>query len=169
MRLLYKKHLKKNDLDSQRVFPHFQDQIRLAIENSKLRYCQKLSNKLSSMAFKGNHYWSPLKKFLVIKSIPCISTLICDSKFVTDFHWKIETFNLHFAKQCSSIKINSRMPSVFLQATEKMLSIIRHVWKIGLFHLYGKWLTLFLSIKKKASNLQKIADPFHYYQSVAKD
>lgn len=45
---------------------------------------------------------------------------------------------------------------------------IRHVWIMGFFRHYWKWATLFLSIKKKVSNVWVITDPFHYYQSATK-
>ena len=52
--------------------------------------------------------------------ILCIPPLIQESKFVTDFHLKNETFNSYFAKRCSPIKNNSRTPLEFLQANEKI-------------------------------------------------
>ena len=50
--LVSKKHLKKINSDIQRAFYQIQDQLRLAIGNSKLKYYQKLSNKLSNDIYK---------------------------------------------------------------------------------------------------------------------
>ena len=94
--LVYKKKLKENNSDNQRAFLQIQDQVRLSTENSKLKYYQKLSNKLSNDTFKGKCYWSILKNVLNSKRILRIPPLIHDNKFVTDFHLKREIFSLHF-------------------------------------------------------------------------
>ena len=41
--------------------------------------------------------------------IPCISTLLQDNKYVTDFKKKSELLNLFFAKQCSEIGNSSEI------------------------------------------------------------
>ena len=46
--LVYKNHFKKNNSDTQRAFSQIQTQHQLSIENLKLKYYQKLSNKLSN-------------------------------------------------------------------------------------------------------------------------
>ena len=70
-KLVYKKHLKKNNSETQRTLYEIQDQILLAIENSNTKYYQKLSNKLND-AFKHKRYWSILKIFSCSKKVPCI-------------------------------------------------------------------------------------------------
>ena len=83
--LVYKKQLEKNNSENQRAFSQIQDHVRLSIENSKLKYYQKLSNKLSNDTFKGTCYWNIRKNVFNSKKIPYIPPLIHDRKFVTDF------------------------------------------------------------------------------------
>ena len=60
------------------------------------------------------------KNFLNNKIIPCIPSLIHESKFVTDYFLKSENlFNSHFAEQCSPNKNNSQIPLEFSPATGK--------------------------------------------------
>ena len=54
--------------------------------------------------------------------IPCIPPSLGKCKFAADFHLKSDVFSSNFAKQCSPIKNNCRMPLELLVATEKMLS-----------------------------------------------
>ena len=46
-------------------------------------------------------------------------------KFVTNFHVKSEIFNSHFAKQCSLLKNDSRIPPQLLPHTNTCLSTVR--------------------------------------------
>ena len=69
-------------------------------------------------------YWSILKTSLNNKIIPCISPLLHDDKFITNFKEKADIFNDFFAKQCSLIKTNSNFPSVLSNKTQKLLSTI---------------------------------------------
>ena len=54
--------------------------------------------------------------------IPCIPPSLGKCKFAADFHLKSDVFSSNFAKQCSPIKNNCRMPLELLVATEKMLN-----------------------------------------------
>ena len=45
------------------------------------------------------------------KNVSCITPIIHDNKFVTDFNKKADLFNSFFAKQCSIIENNSVLPS----------------------------------------------------------
>lgn len=50
--ILYDSVFEQNKWESQRVFSQIQNQVRLAIENSILKYCQKLSYKLPTKHLK---------------------------------------------------------------------------------------------------------------------
>ena len=61
--------------------------------------------------FKGTKpYWSILKNFLNNKKVPIIPSLFHENEFVTDFEKKAELFNSFFAKQCSLISNDCRLP-----------------------------------------------------------
>ena len=60
--LAYKENLNQIYPEKQRAFSQILDQVRLAIENSRLNYHEKLSNKLLSNTFTSNCHWSILKK-----------------------------------------------------------------------------------------------------------
>ena len=66
-------------------------------------------------------YWSTLKMFLNNKKIPCIPPLRHQNKYVTDFKEKAEIFNSFFAEQCSLINNSSKLPSTFLERTDKFI------------------------------------------------
>ena len=64
---LYKKYLKPNNQETFQVFSQIQERVRLAIEDSKKKYYEKLSNKLSNDKLNGKCYWTILKRFLTVK------------------------------------------------------------------------------------------------------
>ena len=66
-------------------------------------------------------YWSIIKSFLN-KKIPCILPFFYESGFITDFKLKAELLNSFFARQCSSIKNNSKIPSIIFLKADKSLS-----------------------------------------------
>ena len=70
--LFYKKYLKPNNQETFQVFSQIQERVRLAIEDSKKMYYDKLSNKLSNDKLNGKCYWTILKRFFNGKTIPCI-------------------------------------------------------------------------------------------------
>ena len=57
-----------------------------------------------------NGYWTILKLFINGKKIPSIPPILHEDKFVTNFQIRSEIFNFHFAKQCSLLKNQSRIP-----------------------------------------------------------
>ena len=63
----------------------FSQLVQLAIEDSKNKYYEKLSNKLSNDKVNGKYYWTILKRFLNSKEIPCRHPILYEDKFVTDF------------------------------------------------------------------------------------
>ena len=68
--------------------------------------------------------WSISKTLLNNKKIPCILSLLQDTKYITDFKKKAELFSLFFAKQCSILDNSSELPSNFLKKTDKSLQIL---------------------------------------------
>ena len=55
------------------------------IEKSKLKYYAHLSKKLLDPGTSPKSYWSILKAFLNNKKIPCVSPLLHETEFITDF------------------------------------------------------------------------------------
>ena len=108
--LFYKKYLKPNNQETFQAFSQIQERVRLAIEDSKKKYYEKLSNKLSNDKFNGKCYWTILKRFFNGKKIPCIPPILHEDKFVTDFQVKSEIFNSQYAKQCFVLKREIRVP-----------------------------------------------------------
>ena len=56
-----------------------------------------------------------------------IPPLFHNSKFITDFKEKAELFNSFFAKQCSLIKNESKLPPRLHFLTDKRLSMVKFV------------------------------------------
>ena len=81
-----------------------------SIEDSKKKYHKKLSNKLLDDKLNGKCYWTILKRFINGKTIPCIPLYFMRTSFVTDFQVKSDIFNSPFAKQCSLLKNEIRIP-----------------------------------------------------------
>ena len=61
--LFYKKYLKPNKQETFQAFSQIQERVRLANEDSKKKYYEKLSNKLSCDKLNGKCYWTILKRF----------------------------------------------------------------------------------------------------------
>ena len=61
------------------------------------------------------------------RKIPAIPPLFHDNKCVTDFKEKAERFNYFFAKQCSLIKNDSKLPPRLHLLTDKYLSMVKFV------------------------------------------
>ena len=104
--LFYKKYLKPNYQETLQAFTQIQERVRLAIENSKKKYYEKLLNKPLNNKL-GKCYWTILTRFLT-KKILCrlpyfmrISLLLISLK--RDI---LERFS-RFAKQCSLLNNES--------------------------------------------------------------
>ena len=54
--LFYKKHIKPNNQETLQAFSQILERVRLAIEDSKKKYYEKLSNKLSTEKLIGECY-----------------------------------------------------------------------------------------------------------------
>ena len=74
-----------------------------AVSYSKLKYHERLANKLNDPKTAPKTYWAILNTFVNGSKIPLISSLQVDNKLVTDFLDKANLFNNFFAKQCTPI------------------------------------------------------------------
>ena len=81
--LFYKKYLKPNYQETLQAFTQIQQRVRLAIENSKRKYYEKLLNKPLNSKL-GKCYWTILTRFLT-KKTSLQTSLLYEDKFVTDF------------------------------------------------------------------------------------
>ena len=91
------------------------------IESNEQKLHSRLSKKVVDPMTSTKSYWSTLKMFLNNKKIPCIPPLRHQNKYVTDFKEKAEIFNSFFAEQCSLINNSSKLPSTFLERTDKFI------------------------------------------------
>ena len=78
-------------------------QAKLQTSNRKISNLWSLIKNLSEPSTSPECYWTLLKTLLNGRKIACIPPLFHDSKFITDFKEKSETFNSVFAKHCSLI------------------------------------------------------------------
>ena len=120
--LFYKKYLKPNNQETFQAFSQIQERVQLAIEDSKKKYYEKLSNKLSNDKLNGKCYWAILKRLSNGKKIPCIPPILYEDKFVTDFQVKKGIFNSPFKVRHNFLK-NSFFPSVISEWNKLDLEI----------------------------------------------
>ena len=66
-----------------------------------------------------------LKYFLNNKKVRVIPPLFHENEFATNFKKKAELFNSFFARQCSLIINNTKLPSRLYYFTKKPLSTIK--------------------------------------------
>ena len=104
-----------------------QQRLRDLIDDSKQKYFLRLTQKLNTIQKSTKAYWALLKFFLNNRKIPVIPPLFHNNKFVTDFKEKAELFNSFFAKQCSLIKNESKLPPRLHFLTDKRLSTAKFV------------------------------------------
>ena len=104
-----------------------QQRLRDLIDDSKQKYFLRLTQKLNTIRKSTRAYLDLLKIFLNNCKIPVIPPLFHNKKFVTDFKEKSELFNFFFAKQCSIIKNNSKLPPRLHFLTDKHLSMAKFV------------------------------------------
>ena len=74
--------LKINNTDLFNKFQSLQAHLKTMIEESKLKYYSRLSDKLLDSKTSPKSYWSILKTFLNNKKIPCIPPLLHNGKFI---------------------------------------------------------------------------------------
>ena len=95
-----------------------------AISSSKLKYHERLANKLNDPKAATKTYWAILKTFVNGSKIPLIPPLLVDNKLVTDFLDKANLFNNFFAKQCTPISNDSTVPlNINLETRERLSSL----------------------------------------------
>ena len=98
--------------------------MHLATEEWKDTYYSNLSTLVKQ---KSNPitYWSVLKRYLNNKKVPCVTSLLHDSKLVTDFREKAQIFNSFLAEQCLLINSDSSFPSEIIKKTDNGLHSVR--------------------------------------------
>ena len=104
----YRKNIGNSQL--RKNLSSLQQRLRDLIDDSKQKYFLRLTQKLNTIQKSTKAYWALLKIFLNNRKIPVIPPLFHNNKFVTDFKEKAELFNSFFAKQCSLIKNESKLP-----------------------------------------------------------
>ena len=83
--LLYKNHLKSNNQETFQVFSEIQEWVWLETEDSKKKYYEKRSNKLSNDKLHWKCYWTILERFFNGKKVPFIHPIFHEDKFVAEF------------------------------------------------------------------------------------
>ena len=95
-----------------------------AISSSKLKYHERLANKLNDPKTAPKTYWAILKTFVNGSKIPLVPPLLVDNKLVTDFLDKANLLNNFFAKQCTPISDDSTAPvKINFETRERLLSL----------------------------------------------
>ena len=95
-----------------------------AIRYSKLKYHERLANKLNDLKRAPKTYWAILKTFINGSKISMTPPLLVVNKLVTDFLDKGNLFNNLCAKKCSPISNNSTVSvNINFESREKLLSL----------------------------------------------
>ena len=102
-----------------------QNRLKWIIDDSKHNYYSRLANKLLNVQRNSKPYQSILKSFLNNKKVPIIPPLFHENEFITDFKKKADLFNSSFAKQCSLISNDSKLPPRLHYFTEEHSSAIK--------------------------------------------
>ena len=95
-----------------------------AISSSKLKYHERLANKLNDPKTAPKTHWAILKIFVNGSKIPLIPPVLVDNKLVTDFLDIANQFNNFFAKQCTPISNDSTGPVNINFETREILSYL---------------------------------------------
>ena len=95
-----------------------------AITSSRLKYYERLANKLNDPKTAPKTYWKILKTFVNDTKIPLIPPLLVGNRNqrVSDFLVKTNLFNDYFSKQCTTIDNNSSIPAKISFETKKRFS-----------------------------------------------
>ena len=120
---LYQKQRKSGSIDYTSLIALTLD-ISNAISSSKLKYHERLANKLNDPKTAPKIYWAILKTFVNGSKIPLIPPLLVDNKLVTDFLDKTNLFHSFFVKQCTPISNDSTVPvNINLETRERLSSL----------------------------------------------
>ena len=92
------------------------------IATTKALYYENLGKKLNNPLVQAKICWSILKTFYNGKKIPLIPPLLVNDKFVTDMKAKADILNKFFAKQCTPLKNDSKIPINQIFLTQSRLS-----------------------------------------------
>ena len=103
----YRKNIGNSQL--RKNLSSLQQRLRDLID-SKQKSVLRLTQKLNTIQKSTKAYWALLKFFLNNRKIAVIPPIFQNNKFVTDFKGKAELFNSFFAKRCSLIKNDSKLP-----------------------------------------------------------
>ena len=93
-----------------------------SITSSKLKYYERLANKLNDFKTAPKTYWKILKTSVNGTKIPLIPPTLVGNQLVSDFFAKANLFNDYFNKQCTIIDNNSSVPANISFETKERLS-----------------------------------------------
>ena len=93
-----------------------------AVGSSKLKYHERLANKLHDPKTAPKTYWAILKTFVNGSKIPLIPPQLVDNKLITNFLDKANLFNNFFTKQCTPISNDNTVPASIDFESRKRLS-----------------------------------------------
>ena len=87
-----------------------------------------MTNKLINTQKSPKAYWSLLKHFLNNKKNTLIPSVILRNRLMTDFKEKAELFHSFFAKQCSLIRSDSKLPaSLMFYGDNRLSQSVSHI------------------------------------------
>ena len=121
---LFQNQRKSSNLDFAILNSLTQD-ISDAITSSKLKYYERLANKLNDHKTAPKTYWKIPKTFVNGTKIPLIPPLVVGKQLVSDFFVKANLFNDYFSKQCTITDNNSSIPANISFETEEGLSAFK--------------------------------------------
>ena len=96
-----------------------------AVTSSKLKYYDRLANKLNNPKAAPKTYWKILKTFVNGAKIPLRPPLLVGNQLVSDFLVKANLFNDYFSKQCTTIVETVERLSTFEVCPGDIVKIVR--------------------------------------------
>ena len=101
------------------------DRLITSIEASEIKYYCRITNKLINTQKKLKSLLVIAERFFEYQKIHLIPPLFHGNRFITNFDEKAEYFNFLFAKQCSLIKNDSKLPTCLMFYIDNHLSTVR--------------------------------------------
>ena len=122
----YKVH-RKNIENNQQIekLKSLQNRLKWMIDDSKHNYHSKFANKFLNVQRNSKPYWSILKTFSNNKKIPIIPLYFIKMNSSLILKRKLNYLIHFFAKQCSLISNDRKIPSRLHYIAEKFLSTIK--------------------------------------------